>query len=292
MSVGAPAIDFMSRLKPKNSVQRGYSFAIIGAHGTGKTTIIDDPTYRILYLGVEAGEAVLPDRENITIYQNESGIIRWKDIIDTLEWLEASPDHRAMFDYVVLDGFGRMFELAMSHALEITPQVKRMAAGVPAQADWNHFPRLFKDVVKRFHELTKMSTNKKPFHFVIIGHTQEVRDEVTGVVEHKINLPGRDTGDVLGSVVDVVGVQMIIHRKPKDQPEAEPIPYYTLWLKPTQYGGKAIHAKIRIPLERVDKVPLAIRDASMRKLLTIMEEANKAEQPDKPAKKAKGKTGE
>jgi len=267
-------IDFMNRLKPKSTVKQGYSILIVGPHGTGKTTITDDPEYRILYLPIESGEAVLPDRENIIVYDNGTGVMRWQDITDTLEWLEASPDNRAQFDVVVLDGLGRAFELAMQHALSITPQVKRMAEGVPAQADWNHFPRLFKETIKRFHELTKLRNNKKPLYVVFIGHTQEVKDEVSGIIEHKINLQGRDTGDVVGSVVDFVGFQTIMHRIPKEkqgQEDAKPEAQYILWMKPVQIDGKTIHAKVRIYKEVVHKLPPAMKDATIRRIIDMLE---------------------
>lgn len=263
-------MDYMSMLKPKSEVKQGYSFLIVGPWGTGKTSIFDDANMNILVLDVEKGSAVLPDRTNILI--PPEGINNYLDVLTWLERLEQSVEFRTQIDLVLLDGMGRFFELCMRHAMEITPQVNRMADGVPQKADWNHFPRLFKETIKRFHELTKRPDNLKPFYVGIIGHTAEDKNEVSGLTEYKINLQGKDTSDVVASIVDLVGFQNIVFELPKDAPEgAPPEKSYVLFLQPGVFEHKRFNAKIRVFKEVVHKAPKALRNPSIKRLIAMLD---------------------
>lgn len=282
------SVDYMSMLTTIEELGRneGISVLLYGPSGSGKSTWLNVPDQNILYLAPDDGRAVLPKRKNIIV--PKTGVTKWEDVIFWLEKLEASPQFRAQFDWVALDGLTNLQNFSRRYAIKVTPQVKRMAAEVPSQGDWGHLLILFKDVIDRFVALTKHPLNTKPFNFIMIGHSQVEKDEVSGVQSHMLNLSGKDTANVLCAAVDVVAYAGTVHRyrpdqldqdgKPKINPVTkkpeEPILCYYSWLKDSEFQGKRFFAKIRVPKEFVGTVPSVHRDFNVSKLAKLMEQIN------------------
>lgn len=279
-------VDYMSLLSTTEEIGRneGTSVLCYGPSGSGKSTWLNVGDQNILYLAPDDGRAVLPKRKNIVV--PKTGVTKWEDVLFWLEKLEESPQFRAQFDWVALDGLTNLQNFARRFAIKVTPQVKRMAADVPSQGDWGHLLIIFKDLVDRFVALTKHPSNLKPFNFLMIGHSQVEKDEISGVQSHMLNLSGKDTPNVLCAAVDVVAYQGTVHRyrpdqldqdgKPKINPETkkpeEPVLCYYTWLKDSVYEGKRFFAKIRVPKEFAGTVKSVHRDFNVSKLSEIMQQ--------------------
>lgn len=279
-------VDFMSLLTTTEDIanNEGTSVLVYGRSGSGKTTWLNVTDQSILYLAPDDGRAALPKRKNIFV--PKLGITKWEDVIMWLEKLESDVNFRARFDWVALDGLTNVQKFARQYAIKTTPQVKRQAADVPSQADWGHLLIIFKDAVDRFVALTKRPDNLKPFNFIMIGHSEVDKDEVTGIQSHMLNLSGKDTANVLCAAVDVVAYQGTVHRfrpdqldtygKPKKNPQTgkyeEPTLYYYTWLKDSEFEGKRFFAKIRVPKDHVDKVQPVHKDFNVSKLAKLMQE--------------------
>lgn len=272
----------------------GTSVLCYGPSGSGKSTWLNVDDQTILYLAPDDGRAVLPKRKNITV--PKEGITTWEHVIFWLERLEESPQFRAKFDWVALDGLTNLQNFARRFAIKTTPQVKRMAADVPSQGDWGHLLIIFKDVIDRFVALTKHPANLKPFNFIMIGHSQVEKDEVSGVMSHMLNLSGKDTPNVLCAAVDVVAYQGTMHRYRKDQLDAEGKPkqgevpelQYITWLKDSMFENKRFFAKIRVPKEYNGQVQTVHKDFNVSKMVKLMQEINSfAEEKEPEAVEAK-----
>lgn len=287
-------MDFMSMLTTSEAAgeNEGRSILLYGPSGSGKTTWLNQDKLKVLYLAPDDGRAVLPKKPNLFI--PKQGVKKWEDVMYWLTTLESSPQARAQFDVVTLDGLTNLQNYSRRFAIQTTPQVKRQAADVPSQADWGHLLIIFKDVIDRFVALTKAPDNIKPFHFIMIGHSEVAKDEVSGVTSHMLMLSGKDTPNVLCAAVDVVAYQGTIHRyskehldadgKPKTNPATgkpfEPELQYVTWLKDSMYEGKRFFAKIRVPKEFNGKVQAVHRDMTIDKLIGIMDEINKVQKEE------------
>jgi energy-coupling factor transporter ATP-binding protein EcfA2 len=281
--VNRMTVDFMSMLTTSEEAgqNEGTSVLLYGPSGSGKTTWLNVDDLKILYLAPDDGRAVLPKKPNIFI--PKQGVKKWEDVLYWLQALESSPQARAQFDVVALDGLTNLQKFSRKFAIQTTPQVKRQAADVPSQADWGHLLIIFKDVIDRFVALTKDPSNLKPLHFIMIGHSEVEKDELTGVYSHMLNLSGRDTPQVLCAAVDVVAYQGTIFKYRKDQLDSDGKPkqgeapelHYVTWLKDSMYENKRFFAKIRVPKEYAGSVQTVHKDFNISKLVKLMADIRK-----------------
>lgn len=272
-------VDFMSLLTTSEDAgqNEGVSVLLYGPPGSGKTSWLDVDDMHILYLGADNGKAVLPKKPNIHI--PKVGVTKWEDVLFWIETLEASPQARAKFDVIALDGLTSLQKFARKFAIHTTPQVKRQATDVPSQADWGHLLIIFKDIIDRFIALTKLPNNLKPLHFIMIGHSEVDKDEVSGITMHTLMLSGKDSAAVLTAAPDVVAYQGTLFRYRKDQldvegkpksPDEKPELQYVSWLKEALYEGKQFRAKIRVPKEYSGKLQAVHKDFDISKLVQLM----------------------
>lgn len=199
-------MDIMSfATKPAEAVEAFHGI-LYGDSGTGKTSTLDDPDFKVAHFDLEGGSSVL---------QGAPNIVRWdipeiakktgKHEYEVLNELGAAIRSGMFkdFDMVGIDSLTRYQEVVKDYvATKFAPNRKREIIGkFGAQSDWGDLMDLMTRTFRAFHTLTKRG--KDSIHIMWIAHVGKEFDEVTNaVVRTKVALQGSQTPDIVMSVVD------------------------------------------------------------------------------------------
>lgn len=228
----------------------GKLIFLTGAPGIGKTTLIgtladmEEYSGRILILTAGHGISALADRTDIATMPVET----WAVLKEAYEYLSRK-EHP--YRVVALDVATEMYHMGLR---EVTAQGMATKNGQPTQEAYGVMNNKFISMMRDFRILAET----KGIHVIFTSHTQETKDDNSGMILVRANLTPGTISTVLG-LVDVAGYLDYKNKK------------RVLYL----VGNDRIWAKARKPVSW-GPVPETIEGPTFSKLL----EALSAHQPE------------
>jgi hypothetical protein len=195
---------------------------LYGKPKTGKTTTLGECGYKVLLADLEGGSAVLEGATNIDRIPIES----WEDLVELgaaikQGYIDLGNSEKFIIDHdlVAIDSISRVQDLCKEWVATVyAPNRRREIQGkFGAQADWGDLKDKITGLVKAFHALTKRG--KDSIHVMWIAHEAVINDDVSGIATGtKIQLQGKDTADIIMSVVDAIFyMAKTVKPDPKDE---------------------------------------------------------------------------
>lgn len=236
--------------KPTRSIE-GISAIIYGKPKSGKTYTLNDPNLKILVLDLEGGTAVLDEAPNTTLVPAET----WEDVCEVGDsfargyFVIEGKKVPADFDMLAVDSITRLQDLCKKYIVSTyAPNRKREIQGkFGGLQDWGDLKDLMTTLVKDFHGLTKRG--EKSIHLMWLAHVEFITDPDANskILGTKIMLQGKETGDIIMSVVDSIFYS--------DKAEKDGVVHY--FIRTQKHGY--IEAGVRVP-KSIEPLPKVIEN--------------------------------
>lgn len=212
----------MLKITKPAEVTEGFHGILYGKPKVGKTSTADDPKFKTLLIDMEGGSAVLSRAKNV----DRIAVEDFKDFIEITEsvkrgyYTDGQTKIELKYDLYMIDSISALQELIKTYVATVyAPQRRREISGkFGAMADWGDLRDIVTRSVKAWHNLTKR--NEDSIHVMWIAHEQVIKDENTEqAVGTKVQLQGKDTADIVMSIVD--GNFYMFNRQNKETKELE-----------------------------------------------------------------------
>jgi hypothetical protein len=236
--------------KPTEATE-GVDAILYGPPKSGKTSTLDDPNFKILIVDVDGGSSVLANAKNTELFPATT----WEEVCEIGESFKRGyfningqkvPTYH---DLLAFDSLTRLQDLCKEYIVNrYAPNRKREIAGkFGGLQDWGDLKSLMTDIVKEFHGLTKRGD--KSIHIMWLAHVDFVTDPDAGskILGTKIMMQGKETGDIIMSVVDSI---FYMEKAEKDGQE-----HFFVRTRKSGY----IDAGVRVPKNR-EKLAPAIKN--------------------------------
>lgn len=203
-------------------VREGFHGILYGKPKVGKTSTADDPKFRTLLIDMEGGSAVLQDSKNVDRIAVED-YQTFMEIMDSVNRGYFNIDGEKVpcdYDLYMIDSISALQELLKVYIATVyAPKRSREVVGkFSTMADWGDLRDLITRAVKKWHQFTKRGESS--IHVVWVAHLQEVKDDTTEqTVGTKVQLQGKDTADIVMSIVD--GNFLMFKRENKETKQTE-----------------------------------------------------------------------
>ena len=223
--------------------KQGLNLFLTGAPGSGKTAFIGSAADifpdEVLMLDINAGNLTLRDRSDITLLV----VDKWKTILETYEFL-AQSDHQ--FAVVAIDLVTEVYSLCLD---QVKSEGKMTGSGQPTLEGYGISNTRFIEMIRSY----RLLATRLGLHVIFTGHSTEIKDEVSGMINVRTKL----TPGTLSSVLGTVDVASYLEIKRKKR---------LMQLQSTS----RVWAKVRRPLS-FGPVPDTIENPTFEKLLTIVQ---------------------
>lgn len=212
----------MLKITKPAEVKEGFHGTLYGKPKVGKTSMADDPNFKTLLIDMEGGSAVLSQAKNV----DRIAVTDFKDFVEITDsvkrgYFQIGNDKvKCDYDLYVIDSISALQEIIKEYVTtSYAPSRRREIAGkFSAMADWGDLRDLITRTVKAWHQLTKRGEDS--VHCIWIAHEQVIKDETTEqAVGTKVQLQGKDTADIVMSIVD--GNFYMFNRQNKETKELE-----------------------------------------------------------------------
>lgn len=237
---------FEDRLKLASSVVQGASlYFITGAPGSGKTTLFgtlsDIPEYhgRIMMLNCGGGLRAISDRDDIAVYD----VDKWSILEEARKYLD---NDKHPYQWVSVDLATEAYGICLAEVVSDGSATKAGRATLEARGIAND---RFVSMVRNFRVLSE----RRNINIVFTSHTQETKDDESGIIIVRPNL----TPGTLSTVLGTVDVAMFLDIK-----KGKRLAYLV--------GTDRVWAKVRKPISQ-GVVPDVLENPTFEKILRIVE---------------------